>query len=260
MKLTTIKALNNIKAELHVPKTKSHEYLHFKFRNVEDILTVLNPLLKKFDGVVLFNEEVTQVEPNSYLLCTASFHTADDVISSSTWVRLDNNIRRGLCSEQQSGGSISYARRYALCGLFGLGEEDCDSLPAPSKGYAAPIRSVAPVPPTDWNTKLLKGIADGELLKVRKALPMVAHKKLLTPEEEDFISGKLRDAEENLIKEKEITKNAYAEVKAQVAMATQDPKELTDKEKIAAFTRNAENMSSSDAGDYREVINTSTSS
>lgn len=192
MKPEFIKALNAIKAKLNVPKNKKNKFLNnAPYRSLEDILTVLNPLLIENNAALFMDEFISELSDGNYLRAKATFCVGDTEIHCETIVRLES-ISKGLCAEQISGRAISYARKYVLQGLFCLDDGlDADSAPIVMKPQA-------PVKKESWKTKLLNSIEKGEFERVRKVIPTLLDKKQLTPEDADFVTSTLKETEKKI--------------------------------------------------------------
>lgn len=122
--------LFNIQQEFKSGKDMYNDFAKFAYRNVENMLADLKPILKKYNCIITFNDDVVNVGNSNYIktIVTLIDLNTDETISVSGVAKEDEN-RAGMCSGQMSGCSSSYCRKYALCGLLAVNEEkDLDAL------------------------------------------------------------------------------------------------------------------------------------
>jgi hypothetical protein len=125
MKLTTIQN------ELKAPKNQLNKFGGYNYRNCEDILEALKPLLLKHNSAVTLSDELVMVGDRFYVKATATLHCFSDndidTISVSAYAREDES-KKGMDASQVTGASSSYARKYALNGLFAIDDtKDSDA-------------------------------------------------------------------------------------------------------------------------------------
>lgn len=118
--------LSHIQRELHAPKNQFNKFGNYSYRNCEDILQALKPWMK--DGLfVLITDEIVSVANRIYVKATASISNGKETISVSAFAR-EAEDRKGMDSSQTTGSASSYARKYALNGLFMIDDnKDADS-------------------------------------------------------------------------------------------------------------------------------------
>lgn len=111
--------LISIQQELKAPKSQYNDFGKFNYRSCEDILEAVKPLLQKYKVVMTLSDDVVAVGDRIYVGTTATLTDADgdDQISNAAWAReaLD---KKGMDDSQITGTASSYARKYALNGLF----------------------------------------------------------------------------------------------------------------------------------------------
>jgi len=112
-----MEALIKIQSELKAPKGQFNNFGKYKYRSCEDILEALKPLLKDNKCYVLLTDEVIEVAGRVYIKATASIFDGKTEVSVSSQAREDE-ILKGMASSQVTGAASSYARKYALNGLF----------------------------------------------------------------------------------------------------------------------------------------------
>jgi hypothetical protein len=124
-----MKQLLQIQAELKAPKNQFNSFGKYKYRNAEDILEAVKPLLLKYDCTLTLSDEIKETSGGLvYVEATAIFrHLEEDYIDVKAQAGIDIN-RKGMDIAQSFGSSSSYARKYALSGLFLLDDtKDADA-------------------------------------------------------------------------------------------------------------------------------------
>lgn len=128
--------LMNIQAELKAPKNQYNEFGKYHYRSCEDILEGLKPLLKKYKATLTISDEIVQIGNRYYVKSTATLIDAENeislldgqgIISVSAYAREDEQ-KKGMDASQLTGSTSSYARKYALNGLFAIDDtKDSDA-------------------------------------------------------------------------------------------------------------------------------------
>ena len=111
--------LLDVQAELKAPKGQTNTFGNYKYRSCEDILEALKPVLKKYDATVHISDEIVVCEDRFYVKATATFTDLESLtdVSVSAFAR-ESKEKRGMDDSQITGAASSYARKYALNGLF----------------------------------------------------------------------------------------------------------------------------------------------
>jgi len=112
-----MEALIKIQSELKAPKNQMNSFGKYKYRSCEDILEALKPLLLKHGCTLTVTDEVKQVGDLIYIEATASIQKGDEGRTVTAQAGIDTN-RKGMDLSQTFGAASSYARKYALNGLF----------------------------------------------------------------------------------------------------------------------------------------------
>jgi len=117
--------LAKIQQDLDAPKNQWNAFSKFNYRSCEDILEGLKPLL---NGLVLtMSDEIIAVGDRIYVKSTATLTDGDNSISNSASAR-ESLVKKGMDDSQITGTASSYARKYALNGLFCIDDEkDADT-------------------------------------------------------------------------------------------------------------------------------------
>lgn len=123
MKLNIYQKLMNIQAELRAKKNRRNDYGGFNYRSAEDILEAVKPICQKYGVLLTLNDEVEYSDSWHYVKATAKVINVDDPfctlehISCQAYAR-ESEVKKGMDAMQITGSASSYARKYALNGLF----------------------------------------------------------------------------------------------------------------------------------------------
>lgn len=139
--------LTEIQAELNAPKKQFNKFGNYAYRSCEDIVEAVKPLLKKHNADLFLSDEIEVKGDRYYVKATATFKCGDEVVVATASAR-ESETRKGMDDSQITGAASSYARKYALNGLFLIDDnKDADSNEAryESEGRAkfAPAQSVS---------------------------------------------------------------------------------------------------------------------
>lgn len=113
------KKLFNIQQELKAPKNLYNKFGNYNYRSTETIIEAAKPLLKTNSLILLINDEVQEIGGKNYIKATAKLVDIEtgESIENSALAREDED-RKKMDSPQITGSCSSYARKYALNGLF----------------------------------------------------------------------------------------------------------------------------------------------
>lgn len=119
--------LTEIQNELKAPKSQYNSFGKYNYRSCEDILEALKPLLKKYECTLLISDEVINVGDLTFIESKVSFSDGDKFVITTAQAGINPN-KKGMDIAQSFGSSSSYARKYALAGMFLLDDtKDADS-------------------------------------------------------------------------------------------------------------------------------------
>lgn len=129
--LNVYEKLAIIQKGISVPKNNVNEYGKYNYRSCEDILAAVKPLLEKTGTVLTLDDEVVLINERYYVKATATLVSVTDgkldVVSNCGYAR-EEEVKKGMDASQITGSCSSYARKYALAGLFLLdSEKDADT-------------------------------------------------------------------------------------------------------------------------------------
>ena len=122
--------LVKIQAELKAPKNQMNAFGKYKYRSAEDIIEAVKPILFKNNCALLISDEIVQVADRVYVKATAMLideNNEELPIKVYGWAR-EEEVKKGMDAAQITGSASSYARKYALNGLFAIDDtKDADS-------------------------------------------------------------------------------------------------------------------------------------
>ena len=121
--------LLNVQSELKAPKSQYNSFGKYKYRSCEDILEALKPILNKNKATVIISDDILFVEGRHYIKATVKFIDTEngEMVENSALAREDE-VKKGMDSSQITGSVSSYARKYALNGMFAIDDtKDSDS-------------------------------------------------------------------------------------------------------------------------------------
>lgn len=122
-----METLLRIQQELSVPKDQYNDFAGFKYRSCEDILEAVKPLLKDLNAILTLNDEVVNIGDKNYVKATATLKVGEETFETTAFAR-EPESKKGMDASQITGASSSYARKYALNGLFAIDDgKDADS-------------------------------------------------------------------------------------------------------------------------------------
>ena len=140
-----MKELIEIQSKLHAPKGQTNKFGGYKYRNCEDIMKAVKPLLTEQACTLIVQDEIVEVAGRVYVKATAILEKAGGGTSrGSVAYAREPESKKGMDESQITGAASSYARKYALNGLFCIDDTpDADSAPPPEppKKPTAPVKA-----------------------------------------------------------------------------------------------------------------------
>ena len=121
--------LSAIQNEMRVPKLRKNKSMGYTYRNCEDIEVAAKPVCQKHKTAFTVSDEIVLIGDRYYVKATASlFDFESDGVVRVTASAREMIAKKGIDDAQLTGATSSYARKYALSGLFALDDEkDADS-------------------------------------------------------------------------------------------------------------------------------------
>ena len=121
--------LMTVQTKLRAPKGQYNSFGKYSYRSCEDILEALKPLLAEVEAIVNVSDEVKLIGDRFYVEATAMFldcETGDSVVARAS--AREDETKKGMDLAQVTGSVSSYARKYALNGLFAIDDnKDSDA-------------------------------------------------------------------------------------------------------------------------------------
>jgi hypothetical protein len=170
--------LQTIQFELKAPKSQYNGFGKYNYRNQEDILEAVKPLLYKYGLVMNISDDIREIAGRIYVEATVRVSDKDNTTYTTALAREEEN-KKGMDSAQLTGATSSYARKYALNGMFLIDDtKDSDSTNTHGKA-AKPSLDVG----TDAFSKAVKFVEGGG------ALSAIESKYELTKEARETLSS-----------------------------------------------------------------------
>ena len=142
--------LAQIQSELKAPKGQRNTFGKYNYRSCEDILEAVKPLLAERGLVILITDDIVQIGERYYIRATATIYDSEGSFISNSALAREELKRTGMDASQITGATSSYARKYALNGLFAI--DDTKDADATNKGQDEPkptTKSQQPIAFTD---------------------------------------------------------------------------------------------------------------
>ena len=136
--------LRKIQAELKAPKNQRNNFGKYNYRSCEDILEAVKPLLDKHKCTLTISDEVREVCGVLFVEAIAFISDGTDSVHTKAQAGIDPN-RKGMDIAQSFGSSSSYARKYALNGIFLIDDSALDPDATNTHGKGAKSAE-----PTKW--------------------------------------------------------------------------------------------------------------
>jgi hypothetical protein len=112
--------LQGIQSSLKAPKGQTNKFGGYKYRSCEDILTALKPLLQEWGCALTISDTIVEVGGRVYVKADAFLYDNDGLLYQANGFAREAEIKKGMDDAQITGSASSYARKYALNGLFAI--------------------------------------------------------------------------------------------------------------------------------------------
>jgi hypothetical protein len=143
-KLTFQQRLINVQSRLKAPKSQYNSFGKYAYRNQEDILEAVKPLLAENGLTMTISDDIIGVGELMIVRAVVKVTDGTDSIESSASAGIDTN-RKGMDIAQSFGASSSYARKYALNGMFLIDDtKDADATNTHGKDAAVATPAAKP--------------------------------------------------------------------------------------------------------------------
>ena len=125
--------LLKVQTKLKAPKAQYNDFGKYTYRNAEDILEAVKPLCLEVGAIVVLTDEIVSINDRYYVKATARFIDTSPVNGTLSMIDVsslarEEETKKGMDGSQITGASSSYARKYALNGLFAIDDtKDSDT-------------------------------------------------------------------------------------------------------------------------------------
>lgn len=127
-----------IQTKLKAPKGQYNKFGNFNYRSAEDILEAVKPLNAEQGVLLTITDEIKEIGGRVYVVATATVSDGTDTLQVSAFAREPEN-KKGMDESQITGATSSYARKYALNGLYAIDDnKDADTDEHKQQQYNAP--------------------------------------------------------------------------------------------------------------------------
>lgn len=121
IQMEVYKKLMQVQCKLKAPKNQMNKFGGYKYRSCEDILEALKPLLLEVKASIVISDDIILINDRYYVKSTVKFIDVEtgEIVETSALAR-EEESKKGMDSSQLTGSTSSYARKYALNGLFAI--------------------------------------------------------------------------------------------------------------------------------------------
>ena len=147
--------LIEIQNELKAPKGKTNSFGGYKYRSCEDIFEAAKPLCKAHGCLLTLSDEIISEAGRVYVKATATITDGEKAVSVSALAR-ESESKKGMDDSQITGTASSYARKYALNGLFCID----DTKDADTEEYVSKQKAEEKKPITEFQVDELTDLCD----------------------------------------------------------------------------------------------------
>lgn len=144
--MSLAECLNHIQVNLNAPKGQFNKFGGYKYRSCEDILAAVKPLLKETGCVLNLWDDIVEVGGRIYVKACASLGKNGQTYTTTAFAR-EPETKKGMDESQITGTASSYARKYALNGLFAIDDTkdaDTDEYAKQQQGAPQPAKAATP--------------------------------------------------------------------------------------------------------------------
>lgn len=119
--------LSKIQNEVKAPKGQFNSYGKYRYRSAEDIVEAVKPVINSYGYYLTLNDEIVLIGNRYYIKATATLSNGQETFTASAFAR-EEETKKGMDGSQITGAASSYARKYALNGLFAIDDtKDSDA-------------------------------------------------------------------------------------------------------------------------------------
>lgn len=147
-----MKELITIQTELKAPKSQYNKFGGYKYRKAEDILEAVKPILQKQKCTLVMTDDIVMVGNRIYVKSTATLKNSSGETEISVGYAREEETKKGMDGSQITGASSSYARKYALNGLFAIDDNTDSDITNAGTGAGAAAQQAKQDPKTQQTT------------------------------------------------------------------------------------------------------------
>ena len=138
-----MKELIEIQSKLKAPKNQRNNFGKYNYRSAEDILEAVKPLLKEQSCILTIEDDIVQIGERYYIKATATLYNEKGTMAQVHAFAREAETKAGMDVSQITGATSSYARKYALNGLFAIDDNKDTDTPEYQQQASQPSQTVA---------------------------------------------------------------------------------------------------------------------
>lgn len=164
-------SLNYIQSNLKAPKGQFNSFGKYHYRSCEDILEGVKPHLKETNTCLVISDEIVTIGDHNYIKATATLYGADGGAVANSAFAKEPLDKKGMDPSQITGATSSYARKYALNGLFCIDDtKDADTDAYTANTTKTKTQTKAPAKPVETKTMQEKRMREEYANTVKKMM------------------------------------------------------------------------------------------
>jgi hypothetical protein len=134
--------LSEIQAQVKVPKGQMNKFGNYPFRSCEDIIEIVKPIINPLGYHLILLDELVMIGNRFYIKATVTISNGKDTYFATGYAR-ESESKKGMDEAQITGTASSYARKYALNGLFAIDDtKDADATNDHKEEVKAPAKAL----------------------------------------------------------------------------------------------------------------------
>lgn len=164
-------SLNYIQSNLKAPKGQFNSFGKYHYRSCEDILEGVKPHLQETKTCLVISDEIVTIGEHNYIKATATLYGADGGAVANSAFAKEPLEKKGMDPSQITGATSSYARKYALNGLFCIDDtKDADTDAYTANTTKTKTQTKAPAKPVETKTMQEKRMREEYANTVKKMM------------------------------------------------------------------------------------------
>lgn len=188
--------LATIQEKLKAEKSQYNSFGKYKYRSCEDILKAVKPLLKETATTLTLSDELSNIGERYYIKATARLCDGSNLIETTAYAR-EEDTKKGMDGSQITGTASSYARKYALCGLFaiddGIDSDKTNTGSAKTRKTVEPTQEDGKIDFDEKDEEIKNAMTPEEVRKIYASIPKPLQKYF-----EDKCKKKVEELEKEL--------------------------------------------------------------